>query len=54
MRSGLAGMLRRSTRWRGLRLGLVANPTAVTASLEHAAVLMAESKDLRLVALFGP
>src|SRR5262245_43013046 len=47
-------MLGRSARWRGLRLGLIANPTAVTASLDHAAVLMSESKDLRLVALFGP
>ena len=39
MRSGLAEMLGRRSRWRGLRLGLIANPTAVTASLEHAAVL---------------
>jgi uncharacterized protein YbbC (DUF1343 family) len=47
-------MLARGKRWRGLRLGLIANPTAVTPSLEHAAVLMNGSKDLRLVALFGP
>jgi uncharacterized protein YbbC (DUF1343 family) len=47
-------MLARSARWRGLRLGLIANPTAVTPSLEHAAVLMRESEDLDLVALFGP
>ena len=50
MRSGLAEMLSRSARWRGVRLGLIANPTAVTASLEHAAVLMADSSDLELVA----
>src|SRR6185369_7876310 len=54
VRSGLAEMLSRSARWRGLRLGLIANPTAVTASLDHAAVLMNEAKNLRLVALFGP
>jgi uncharacterized protein YbbC (DUF1343 family) len=54
VRSGLAEMLGRRSRWRGLRLGLIANPTAVTASLEHAAVLMREAKDLRLVSLFGP
>ena len=54
MRSGLEEMLARSTHWRGLRLGLIANPTAVTASLDHAAVLMSTSTALRLVALYGP
>ncbi len=47
-------MLARSARWRGLRLGLIANPTAVTAALDHAASLMSASKTLRLVALYGP
>ena len=47
-------MLARSRQWRGLRLGLIANPTAVTAKLEHAAPLMAGARDLDLVALFGP
>jgi uncharacterized protein YbbC (DUF1343 family) len=54
VRSGLEEMLARSTRWRGLRLGLIANPTAVTASLDHAATLMSAAKSLRLVALYGP
>jgi uncharacterized protein YbbC (DUF1343 family) len=47
-------MLSRSSRWRGLRLGLIANPTTVTARLEHAAPLMAGSRTLRLTALYGP
>jgi len=47
-------MLGRARRWRGLRLGLIANPTAVTASLEHAAPLMSAARDLDVRALFGP
>ena len=52
--TGLERLIRGPRRVRGLRLGLVANPTAVTARLEHAALLLAASRSFRLVRLFGP
>ncbi len=39
---------------RGLRIGLVCNPTAVDRRLRHAADLLAAAPGLRLTALFGP
>jgi uncharacterized protein YbbC (DUF1343 family) len=39
---------------RGLRLGLIANPTAVTAGLVHAAEALHRARGVRLAALFGP
>jgi uncharacterized protein YbbC (DUF1343 family) len=44
-------------RWapvRGLRVGLVCNPTAVDRRLRHAADLLAAAPGVRLAALFGP
>ncbi len=52
--TGLVRLLREPRRLRGQRLGLVANPTAVTSGLEHAAVALARSRAFRLVRLFGP
>jgi uncharacterized protein YbbC (DUF1343 family) len=52
--TGLERLLRDPRRLRGQRLGLVANPTAVTSGLEHAAVALARSRGVRLVRLFGP
>jgi uncharacterized protein YbbC (DUF1343 family) len=39
---------------RGLRIGLICNPTSVNGKLEHLADLMAARSDLKLVRLFGP
>lgn len=39
---------------RGARVGLLCNPTAVTAGLDHAALVLAGRSDLRLVRLLGP
>jgi uncharacterized protein YbbC (DUF1343 family) len=39
---------------RGRRLGLVANPTSVTADLTHAAAALHRARGFRLEALFGP
>jgi uncharacterized protein YbbC (DUF1343 family) len=39
---------------RGLRAGLIANPTAVDAQLRHAADLLAHARVVELRALFGP
>lgn len=54
VRSGLEQLLARPGGLRGLRLGLIANPTAVTVDLVHAALALRASKTLRLKALFGP
>jgi len=54
VRSGLEQLLARPGGLRGLRLGLIANPTAATADLVHAALALRASKTLRLRALFGP
>lgn len=52
--TGLASLLARPGRVRGLRLGLIANPTSVTSGLVHASLALHGSRDFRLVALFGP
>ena len=47
-------MARRFASLRGLRVGLVCNPTAVTRGLAHAADLLAAAPGVTLGALFGP
>lgn len=41
-------------RFRGARVGLIANPASVDGSLVHASARFAQSRELRLAALFGP
>ena len=54
VRSGLDQLLARPSLVRGLRLGLIANPTAVTADLVHAVQALHAARGVRLKALFGP
>lgn len=54
VRSGLEELLARPGDLKGRRLGLIANPTCVTADLMHGALALKDSKALRLTALFGP
>jgi uncharacterized protein YbbC (DUF1343 family) len=55
VRSGLDVLARRGfAPLRGLRVGLVCNPTAVDRRLRHAADLIAAAPGVRLAALFGP
>jgi len=55
VRSGLDVIAGQGFRpWKGLRLGLVCNPTTVDRRLAHLADLLAESRDPKLVRLFGP
>jgi uncharacterized protein YbbC (DUF1343 family) len=54
VRSGLEELLARPGSVRGLRLGLIANASSVTADLLHASLLLKEAKAFRLVSLFGP
>ncbi len=54
VRSGLERLLERPSAVRGLRVGLIANPSSVTADLEHAALALRARRGVRLVALFGP
>lgn len=55
VRTGLERLLDERKRLiAGRRTGLLVNPTSVTRSLEHAALLLHASADVRLVALFGP
>ena len=54
VRSGLERLLARPGRLRGKRIGLVANPTSVTADLTHAAAALHRAQAFRLEALFGP
>jgi uncharacterized protein YbbC (DUF1343 family) len=52
--TGLESLLARPASVRGLRLGLIANPTSVTRDLAHASVAMHGTRGFRLTALFGP
>jgi len=52
--TGLESLLARPAGVRGLRLGLIANPTSVTRDLEHASLAMHRTRAFKLVALFGP
>jgi uncharacterized protein YbbC (DUF1343 family) len=54
VRTGLEELLRRPSRVRGQRIGLLANPTAVTPDLVHAALHLRGLKGAKLAALFGP
>jgi len=54
VRTGLERLLAKPDAIRGLRVGLIANPTAVTAELLHASLAMRASRAFRLAALFGP
>lgn len=54
VRTGLERLLEHHLPAKGLRLGLIANPTSVTADLEHAALALQREKQIRLTALFGP
>ncbi|PYQ17010.1 MAG: DUF1343 domain-containing protein [Acidobacteria bacterium] len=54
VRSGLEEVLARPGRLRGLRVGLIANPTAVTPDLVHASLVLKDARAVKLVALFGP
>jgi uncharacterized protein YbbC (DUF1343 family) len=54
VRTGLEELLKRPSRLKGARVGLIANPTAVTPDLTHAALHLKRLKGTRLVALFGP
>jgi len=54
VRTGLEELLKHPSRIKGARVGLIANPTAVTPDLTHAALHLKRLKGPRLVALFGP
>ena len=54
VRTGLEELLARPARLRGARVGLIANPTAVTSDLTHAVLHMKALKGVKLAALFGP
>jgi uncharacterized protein YbbC (DUF1343 family) len=54
VRTGLEELLARPARLKGARVGLIANPTAVTPDLTHAALHLKAAKGLKLAALFGP
>ncbi|MCM2254043.1 MAG: DUF1343 domain-containing protein [Vicinamibacteria bacterium] len=54
VRTGLERLLEHHLPAKGLRLGLIANPTSVTADLEHAALALQREKQIKLTALFGP
>lgn len=54
VRSGLEQLLARPSGLKGLRFGLIANPTSVTSDLVHAAIALGDARGLRLKALFGP
>lgn len=54
VRSGLDQLLARPSIVRGLRFGLIANPTAVTSGLVHAVQALHRARGVRLQALFGP
>jgi uncharacterized protein YbbC (DUF1343 family) len=53
-RSGLEQLLARPRLLAGKRVGLIANPTAVTPELTHAALALHSARGVRLRALFGP
>jgi uncharacterized protein YbbC (DUF1343 family) len=54
VRTGLEELLDRPEPVRGLRLGLVVNPSSITADLEHASVALSARRGVKLAALFGP
>ena len=54
VRTGLERLLDRPDPVRGLRVGLVVNPSSITPDLEHASVSLAARRGVKLAALFGP
>jgi uncharacterized protein YbbC (DUF1343 family) len=54
VRAGLELLLDDPAVVRGRRVGLVANPSSITATLEHASVALARRRGVDLRALFGP
>jgi uncharacterized protein YbbC (DUF1343 family) len=52
--SGLDRLLARPGKLKGRRLGLIANPTTVTAGLVHGALAIKATRGLKLTTLFGP
>jgi uncharacterized protein YbbC (DUF1343 family) len=51
---GLQRLLDRPDPVRGLRIGLVVNPSSITPDLEHAMVALSGCRGVRVTALFGP
>ena len=51
---GLPRLLDRPDPVRGLRIGLVVNPSSITPDLEHASVALSGRRGVRVIALFGP
>jgi uncharacterized protein YbbC (DUF1343 family) len=51
---GLPRLLDRPDPVRGLRIGLVVNPSSITPDLEHASVALSGRRGVRVTALFGP
>jgi len=54
VRSGLERLLERPEPIRGLRVGLVCNPSTITPDLVHGSLALARRRGVRLVSLFGP
>ena len=54
VRTGLERLLDRPEPVRGLRVGLVVNPSSITPDLEHASVALSARRGVKLAALFGP
>jgi uncharacterized protein YbbC (DUF1343 family) len=54
VRTGLEALLDDPSVVRGLRVGVVVNPSSITARLEHAAVALHARRGVRVTALFGP
>ncbi len=51
---GLTRLLDRPEPVRGLRVGLVVNPSSITPGLEHASVALSGRRGVKVTALFGP
>ena len=51
---GLRRLLDRPEPVRGLRVGLVVNPSSITPDLEHASVALSRRRGVEVTALFGP
>jgi uncharacterized protein YbbC (DUF1343 family) len=54
VRTGLERLLDRPEPVRGLRVGLVVNPSSITTRLEHASTALSARRGMKIVALFGP
>ena len=54
VRSGLDQLLAHPGKLKGLRLGLIANPTTVTRDLVHGALALRDTRAFKLTTLFGP